>query len=100
MVVSSWTSFTRGENGLWGISPLFESAEKVGYYCIVLGLFVISMAILYAIVKSRYGLALIAIKGSEDSAKALGVEVTKLRILIFLISVFLIGLPKINYTII
>ena len=91
-ITSSWTSFTRGELGLWGIAPLFEAAAKVGYYYTILVLFLASMAILYAIVRSRYGFALIAIKGSEDSAKSLGVGVTKVKILIFLISAVLTGI--------
>jgi branched-chain amino acid transport system permease protein len=91
-IVSSWTNFTKGENGLWGIPPLYEEVSKVSYYYTVLGFFILSMAVLYAIVKSRYGLALIAIKGSEDSSKSLGINVTKVKILIFLISSILTGI--------
>jgi len=50
------------------------------------------MTVLYGIVKSRYGLALIAIKASEDSARSLGVEVTQVKIVIFLISAILTGI--------
>lgn len=91
-IVSSWTSFTRGENGLWGIPPLYEGISKVSYYYTLLGFFIFSMAVLYGIVKSRYGLALIAIKGSEDSSKSLGINVAKVKILIFLISAILTGI--------
>lgn len=91
-IVSSWTSFTKGENGLWGIPPLYNEVSKVKFYYTAFALFIISMALLFGIVKSRYGLALIAIKGSEDSAKSLGVEVTKVKIIIFLISAILTGI--------
>jgi len=91
-IASSWTSFTKGENGLWGIPPLYDEVSKVRFYYTAFAFFIISMALLFGIVKSRYGLALIAIKGSEDSAKSLGVEVTKVKIIIFLISAILTGI--------
>jgi branched-chain amino acid transport system permease protein len=91
-IVSSWKSFTKGEDGLWGIPPLYGEVSKVRFYYTAFALFIISMALLFGIVKSRYGLALIAIKGSEDSAKSLGVEVTKVKIIIFLISAILTGI--------
>jgi branched-chain amino acid transport system permease protein len=91
-IASSWTSFTKGENGLWGIPPLYDEVSKVRFYYTAFVLFIFSLALLYGIVKSRYGLALIAIKGSEDSAKSLGVEVTKIKIMIFLISAILTGI--------
>jgi branched-chain amino acid transport system permease protein len=91
-IVSSWTSFTKGENGLWGIPPLYDEVSKIRFYYTAFVLFILAMTLLYGIVKSRYGLALIAIKASEDSARSLGVEVTKVKIVIFLISAILTGI--------
>jgi len=90
-VISSWTGFTKGENGLWGIPSLYDEVSKVSYYYTILVFFVLSMAVLYAVTKSKYGLALIAIRSSEDSAKSLGVNVTGVKIFIFLISAVLTG---------
>jgi len=50
------------------------------------------MSFLYLTVNSKYGLALVAIKGSEDSAKSLGVKTTKIKVLVFLVSAALTGI--------
>ena len=91
-IVSSWTNFTKGENGLWGIPPLYEEVSKVTLLLHCIRFFYSLHGCIICHCKSRYGLALIAIKGSEDSAKSLGINVTKVKILIFLISSILTGI--------
>ena len=91
-LTSAWTSFTRGENGFWGIEPLISGSGKIGFYYTMCVLFVFSMSFLYLIVNSKYGLALVAIKESENSAKSLGVKTMKIKVLVFMVSAALTGI--------
>lgn len=91
-IVSTWKDFTGGREGICNIPPLFEVYSLHSYYYVAVGLFAISMGILYTLVNSRYGLALKAISHSEPSAKSLGIEITNFKILFILISGVLTGI--------
>jgi len=94
---------TRGELGLWGIPVFpsivvpglgkisFEAGARAPYYYIVLIIFLLTFFISYKLVNSRIGLAFRAIRESEDAAENLGVNLTKYKLLAFVISAFLAG---------
>jgi branched-chain amino acid transport system permease protein len=89
---SNLEGLTRGEMSLWGIPPLFDTAEKLPYYYSILLLFAVSIFLFYVFSKSRYRLAATAIKESENSAESLGVNVKKFKLGIFFVSAFFTGL--------
>jgi len=67
-----------------GIS--FEVLNNTGYYYSFLGLFIIYMIIQKKILSSKIGLATIALRDNEILAVSLGIEATKVRMFLFLIS--------------
>ncbi|MBE3037124.1 MAG: branched-chain amino acid ABC transporter permease [Candidatus Atribacteria bacterium] len=90
-------SLTRGESGLWGI-PEFPSigvisflGSRTPYYYLILGLFVLIFGIIYWVLKSPLSLALQAIRESQDAAESLGINITSIKILVFVISAFFAG---------
>ena len=99
LCVTNLVNITRGELGLWGIPAFpdiggikFEGGNRVSYYYFMLLLFCVIIAVVVKIVKSPLGLALAAIKDSQDAAESLGVNVSSTKIEIFMISAFFAGM--------
>lgn len=90
-------SLTRGEMGLWGI-PEFPPigvisflGSRTPYYYLILGLFFLIFGIIYWVLKSPLGLALQAIRESQDAAESLGINITSIKMLVFVMSAFFAG---------
>jgi branched-chain amino acid transport system permease protein len=85
-----WQSVTQGYMGISGIPPLgiagFEAAgdrEQLVMLSVVVAL---CMASAWLIRRSRFGRALVALSGSEDAARALGIDVARYKLLAFVLS--------------
>jgi len=81
---------TRGDMGLT-VPHLYATVSKVPYYYTILGLLVASLVIMWAILRSRYGLFFRAIREDEQAAAAMGVNTVRYKILAFVISSFFAG---------
>jgi branched-chain amino acid transport system permease protein len=109
IVISNLGSITRGEMGLWGIPPfegftlplvgkvVFTPADKVPYYYLILILLVASVAVIALLMRSKTGLAMIAMRDAEAAAESLGVNLTKQKLLVFGVSAFLVGVAGAFY---
>jgi branched-chain amino acid transport system permease protein len=97
ITASNLVGLTRGELGLWGIPPLTDlgpirfGSNRIATYYVMLVLFAVTMLVLRRLVRSRFGLALIAIRESPDAAESLGVDVTRYKVAAFAISAFFAG---------
>ena len=91
-VAVQWGSVTQGYMGISGIPPLGIGRWTVTSDRAVLALLIVlaALAVLAAarIRRSRLGRALVAIAGSEDAARALGIDVARYKLIAFLISAF------------
>jgi branched-chain amino acid transport system permease protein len=98
IVGQNLVNITRGEMGLSGIpefpslGPISFLESRVPYYYLVFILFLITTGLALWIAKSPLGLALASIRESQDAAESLGVNVPRVKIIIFTISSFLAGL--------
>jgi len=81
---------TRGDMGLT-VPYLYPATSKVPYYYTILGLLVVSLLLMWAILRSRYGLFFRAIREDEQAAAAMGVNTVRYKILAFVISSFFAG---------
>jgi branched-chain amino acid transport system permease protein len=98
ITASNLTDLTRGEMGLTGIPPLtdvgpirFAGGNRTASYYAMLGLLVVTIFTLSALVRSRFGIALLAIRESQDAAESLGVDVTRHKVGAFAVSSFFAG---------
>ena len=88
---------TGGALGLLGVPSLkiggyaFSNMEPVPSFYAALGIFLISLLIIYRIIFSSWGLAFISLRDSEVFAKSLGVNDFKYKLLVFGVSAFLTG---------
>ena len=71
------------ERGIWGF--VFNES-KLPYYYIALGLLAITLAVNWAVVRSRIGYYLRAIKDEPDAARSLGVSLTRYKLVAIAIS--------------
>jgi branched-chain amino acid transport system permease protein len=91
-VAVQWQSVTQGYMGISGIPPLGIGKSAVTsdrgilvFLIVVAALGVVASA---GIRHSRLGRAFVAIAGSEDAARALGIDVARYKLAAFLISAF------------
>ncbi len=75
------------------LSPqLLKSYEIFSRYYLGLFIVLLSIAAVYSLVRSRPGLAIVAIRDNERAAAAIGIETLKYKTLALLMSTFLAGL--------
>lgn len=89
--------FTGGEDGLQSIPRgtllgIVDLSNDLSLYYVVLGIFVIGLAIIYRTVHSPFGQVLKAIRENEPRAVSLGYDVDRFKLLAFVLSAALAGL--------
>jgi branched-chain amino acid transport system ATP-binding protein len=82
-------------NGLGGAVGLFlstyaPSAQATYYYSLALA--VISVVVVYVVLRTRLGLSLRAIRDDEDTAQEIGVSTFRTKLWVWVVSSFLIGM--------
>ena len=87
--------YTGGSNGL-SLRPLLQvadvdSARQIEYY-LMFALLVACLLIMYRVVRSPIGIFLRAMREDEDAASALGVNVVRYKVLIFVFTSMIVGL--------
>jgi len=91
-VAVQWQSVTQGYMGISGIPPLgigrFEVTSDRAILIFLIVVAALGVAASAGIRHSRLGRAFVAIAGSEDAARALGIDVARYKLAAFLISAF------------
>jgi branched-chain amino acid transport system permease protein len=89
-IAVQWQSVTKGYMGISGIPALgigsFEAASDREQLVLLSILLALCMASAWLIRHSRFGRALVALSGSEDAARALGIDVARYKLYAFVVS--------------
>jgi branched-chain amino acid transport system permease protein len=89
-IAIQWQSVTQGYMGISGIPPLgiagYEIVSDRGKLLLLVAVVMLSIFIAARMRASRFGRALAAIAGSEDAARALGIDVAHYKLMAFLVS--------------
>ena len=96
IVLTAGYAITRGELGL-AVPPLFADLNVRSYYYVFIALTLASLAAMYAIVRSRLGIFMRAIKDDELRAETLGMNTTRIKVLVFTITSAFAGLAGAFY---
>jgi branched-chain amino acid transport system permease protein len=83
--------YTAGSNGL-KLAPLYPGITARAEYYITLSLLIGTLLLMYWLVNSRFGLFIRAMREDEDAAGAMGVNVVRYKVLVFVITSLIIGL--------
>lgn len=107
--IANFADLTRGEMGLWGI-PQFEGftlpiigkvgfspADKVSFYYLALALLVLMLIVIVRLMRAKTGLAMLAMRDGEDAAESLGVNLTRMKLMVFALSAFIVGVAGAFY---
>jgi len=84
-----------GHDGIFGIPPLFRSAEA--FYLASLAALSGSVVVSYLVMRSRLGIIFTCIKDDEIAAKAAGIDVPRYKLLGLCISIFIAGVAGAFY---
>lgn len=83
--------YTEGSNGVQ-LAPLYAGITALAEYYIMLALLLGAMAAMYWLAGSRFGLFIRAMREDEEAAAAMGVNVVRYKVLVFVITSLIIGL--------
>jgi branched-chain amino acid transport system permease protein len=93
LTVSVFAPITGGWDGIASarlVSPSIPGYQFIEYYAI-LAITIVSIAAIWYIMKSRIGLAFLAIRENELEARAAGIDPVRYRLLAFALSAYLAG---------
>jgi branched-chain amino acid transport system permease protein len=86
-------SFTGGTSGITlPIAPFSAANYNQPFYYVALVILVLTVALSWAVRRSRFGLQLLAIRDDEDRALGLGVRTRRIKLTAFVMSAFPIGM--------
>lgn len=95
IVLINWDSFSGGPSGIYGIPYIsigsFEIDSEMKFYYFALVSLIIVYMLCHRIIFSRIGRSMIAIRENEGAAQAVGVDTTKMKVMIFGISTAIAG---------
>jgi branched-chain amino acid transport system permease protein len=96
-IANQWRSVTGGENGLQGIPKSFFGMELVEtesfyFYYAAIPIVLLGVLIAWRVVNSPFGRVLVAIRDNPARARALGYDVERYKIMVFVLSAGLAGL--------
>jgi branched-chain amino acid transport system permease protein len=83
--------FTEGSNGLQ-LNKLWEGITGIQEYYVMLVLLLAAMALMYWLASSRFGLFVRSMREDEEAASAMGVNVVRYKVLVFVITSLMVGL--------
>ena len=78
--------------GAGGGMQIKTDATQIEMYYAGLGLLVFATVVISRLLKSRYGLALTAVRDNEEAAQTVGIDIRKVKLLVFVIAGGLSGL--------
>lgn len=97
----SWTSVTRGENGIGGVvlpeMSGVDFADLHSYYYVVLAIVAATAVGYYVLVRSPFGLTLRGIRESQARMRTLGYNVIAHKAAAFILSAFIAGVAGVLY---
>jgi branched-chain amino acid transport system permease protein len=100
-VFLNWDDVTRGSKGILGVPVAsifgYQFRTYRDFYYLVLIFLVLVIALVYNLMRSRIGRALLSIRESEIAAEALGVNVVLYKVLSFATAAFFAGIAGALY---
>lgn len=98
-VVYRWYKFTGGDDGIHGVPvPEWLSSINAAYYFIFF-ISAISLAILYIIINSPFGLTLQAVRDNPARSESVGVDIKRHQLAAFVLSGFFAGVAGVLFVV-
>lgn len=101
LVAMNWVSLTRGSLGLFGIPALtafkfskdfhIEFISEQNAYYVILVCVVLTLILLNKLINSEFGISLKSMREDEMGAESIGIDTSRYKLTVFMISAFLAG---------
>ncbi len=95
-IIYRWTSFTGGEDGYGGMDrPTimgFDLNDQLVFFFLIFIIFVAVSILAWRIVRSPFGSVLKAIRENSQRTAYIGYDVRRYRLIVFIISAFIVGI--------
>lgn len=92
IVITNTPNLTRGELGLSNIPKFFAAKTNlISCYYLMLFLLTATVLLITLIVNSPMGMSLRAMKDSQDASESLGINVSRTKLVIYMIGAFIAG---------
>lgn len=99
-IIYRWSALTNGDNGIHSIPvPDFLTSVNSVYYTTLIVL-ILSLAILYLITKSPFGLTLLATRDNPVRSESIGINVKRHRLIAFVIAGFFAGIAGVLFVLV
>lgn len=97
LIILKWESLTNGDVGIFGLPPIpgfsgYVFTSPTALYYLLFGFLVVGMFVMHRIVTSLLGRTFMAIRNSDELAESLGINLSRNKLLSFLLSVFYAGI--------
>ncbi|SPF37537.1 Branched-chain amino acid transport system / permease component family protein [Candidatus Desulfosporosinus infrequens] len=99
-IIFRWSALTGGDDGLHGIPvpEIFSSLQ--GTYYISLGVLTVCLGVLYLILKSPFGLILLATRDNPERCESVGINIRRHRLAAFMIAGFFAGIAGVLFVLV
>ncbi|MHB1407425.1 MAG: branched-chain amino acid ABC transporter permease [Desulfitobacteriaceae bacterium] len=99
-VIFRWSALTGGDDGLHGIPvPEVFNSLKATYY-MTLAVLIVCLAALYLILKSPFGLTLMATRDNPVRSESVGINIRRHRLAAFVIAGFFAGIAGVLFVLV
>ncbi len=99
VIAFEWYSFTGGDNGIHGITPPDLISDPTVLYYFVAAVVGLCMLLMFGLVRSPFGAALLAIRENRLRAASVGLNVKRYELAVFTISAAFAGVAGALYAI-
>jgi ABC-type branched-subunit amino acid transport system ATPase component/ABC-type branched-subunit amino acid transport system permease subunit len=91
VVAFEWYSFTSGDNGIHGISPPDFLSDLTTLYYFIAAIVALCLALIFVLVRSPFGAALLTIRENRLRAASVGLNVKRYELAVFTIAAAFAG---------
>ena len=96
-VIDRWEGLTEGPRGIMGIPlpsgfGLVDFQSRTAFYYLALAGLLLTLLIIYQLMRSMIGKSFLAVRGNEELAQAVGINIQQTKIISFTLSTMLAGL--------
>ena len=99
-VIFRWTALTGGDDGMHGIPVPDALSSLKGAYYVSLAVLAICLAILYLMLKSPFGLSLLATRDNPVRSQSIGINIRRHRLAAFVIAGFFAGIAGVLFVVV
>ncbi len=86
-----------GAMGMRTADIIYDSRREAGLFVVALALALVMLFVIQNLIRSKHGRAITAIRDNEIAAKAMGINVTFYKLLVFVVSAFFAGCAGVIY---